>query len=113
MEQRLYAIYDIKSEALVSKVVQILNTDAEASRMFEGVIATPGTLIHDHPQDFNLICLGTIDADTLQLTPNLTSLHVPISTGANIVREIQRARNNAPLNGRDDVGLNQLELQPR
>lgn len=115
MERRLYCIYDIKAEAVVGGVVQLLGTDAEAARMFTGVLTTPGTICHEHPEDFNLMLLGTIDYESMKITPNLSSLQIPVTTGVAIVRELERARSAIPSSQGDsisDVVRNQLELAP-
>lgn len=114
MEKGLYCIYDVKAEAPVNQIFQCFGTDPEATRMFASVIQTPGTIIHEHPADFQLLRIGSIDFDTLKVTPNLSSRHIPIAEGRAIVRELQRARQAA--NGHDgddpasDVVRNQIPL---
>jgi len=93
MDYQLYLIYDRKAEAPVSKIIQILSTDAEASRMFSTIIQSEGSLISQHPNDFDLLNVGTINFHTLKITPNLASLHQPVITGAQIVRDLTRAQN--------------------
>lgn len=95
MRQNIYVLYDLKSEAPIGSVVQLLATDAQASRMFGQIIASPDTLPHQHPEDFVLLNLGVLDFDTMTVTPSLTP-KVPITTGESIVRALSRARQESP-----------------
>lgn len=99
----LYVIYDNKADTAVGGVVQLISTDAAAVRMFAGVVGTPGTMVNEHPKDFSLLRVGHIDLVTLEIEPNLSSRHKPISTGDAIVREFERARNVKPDNVGDDL----------
>lgn len=99
----MYVVYDEKADTAVGGVVQLISTDAAAVRMFAGIVSTPGTMVNEHPKDFTLLCVGHIDLVTLQIEPNLSSRHKPITTGDAIVREFERARNAKPGDSGDDL----------
>ena len=92
MFQRLYCIYDFKAEAPVNKFFQAFSTDGEATRMFAAVVQGPGTLVSEHPADFGLLFVGTVNFDTLDIEINKASRFNPVAMGDAIVREIERAR---------------------
>lgn len=96
MEMQLYIIYDLKAQAPASKVIQMLHSDPEAQRMFTSVIQSENNLIAQHPEDFSLLNIGSFNVLTLQLTPNLSTLHQPVSTGAYIVRELRARMSPSP-----------------
>lgn len=93
MKQKLYSVYDIKAECPVG-VIQWFTNDAAATRMFEAVIRTPGSMISEHPEDFVLLCLGTMDLTTLSIELNVINRMVPIAEGFQIARALTRAREN-------------------
>lgn len=63
MFDRLYAVYDVKAEGLAGPQLFTTPTDGVAGRSFIELLKTPGTVMHQHPQDFNLICLGVVKPD--------------------------------------------------
>lgn len=95
----LYVIYDNKADTPIGGVAQLVTTDAAAVRMFAEIVTTPGTMCHQHPKDFSLLRVAFIDLVTLEIEPNLSSRHKPITTGDAIVREIERARSAIPVDG--------------
>lgn len=92
MKMRLFCLYDLKAEAPANNIFKAFSTDAEAARFFEGVIEHSETIISKHPGDFDLLCIGEIDFDTLSLTPMLGIRANPIARGIDVVRAIKRAR---------------------
>lgn len=93
MIQNVYCIYDFKARCPVNGIFKCLNSDEEAERMFGSLVRERGTLVSDHPEDFALICVGSIDYDTLSFTPNVGPLFSPVLTGDACVRVSARARN--------------------
>lgn len=91
MVRRMYCIYDFKAEAPVSQVFQCFSNDDDASRMFRAVVLSPGSLVHEHPGDFGLLFVGTIDFDSLSFVANSGSRFNPVLTGDACVRA-ERAR---------------------
>lgn len=93
MEARVYCIYDLKAEAPVNSVFKCMSTDAEAVRMFGQLLSDrQGGLVADHPADFALVCVGTVDFSTLQFLINPGSRYSPVITGDACVRALARAR---------------------
>lgn len=93
MIRRLYAIYDLKARSPINGIIQAFGNDEEAERMFRAVVVADGTMVFSHPDDFGLCCVGSIDYDTLIVTP--TDLPIrPILLGTDVVREL-RARANS------------------
>lgn len=60
----LYAIYDIKAQAIVGNIITLHRSVASAIRMYSDALGNTQSEIGRHPEDYNLISLGEInDAD--------------------------------------------------
>lgn len=57
MIRNVYAVYDTKAEDIHGGLL-LLNHDAVAIRVFTDAYQAEGTVIHTHPHDFKLVCLG-------------------------------------------------------
>lgn len=107
MKFNLYCIYDLKAEGVVNGVFQAFSTDAMAARFFEGVIKQPGSMIHEHPSDFELRRVGVVDYDTLKVECNPQACVNAVSSGRDVARAIERVRGqDVPQDG------DQLALTP-
>ncbi|WNK13916.1 MAG: nonstructural protein [Microvirus sp.] len=56
---RIYAIRDTLAQALVGGL-HLFKHDAAAVRFFTDVISDAQTMLHRHPNDHELICLGEV-----------------------------------------------------
>lgn len=64
MIHKLYGIFDVKANCLVSTFMAL--SDAAASRTFEGLFVTVEDTIYSmHPSDFNLVKVADIDDNLL------------------------------------------------
>lgn len=75
-KKRLYAIYDRATEDIIG-VIHAMTHDTPAIRLFCDVAAAQGSMIKQHPEDFSLVCLGTLEsnydaAGTLELDHEFT-----------------------------------------
>lgn len=59
--KRIYAIYDLVSLMITSTVLHTEAHDAPAVRGFHDALNSPQSALGQHPSDFNLLCLGTIN----------------------------------------------------
>uniref|UniRef100_A0AAU8B116 Nonstructural protein n=1 Tax=Dulem virus 133 TaxID=3145610 RepID=A0AAU8B116_9VIRU len=66
MIYNVYAIEDLKTTYLSPALAA---SHAAAIRDFKLTYAQPGTPLHDFPEDFRLVLLGTYDNTTGELTP--------------------------------------------
>lgn len=62
----LFGIRDVKSGVFENAPFQAHNV-GEAMRMFGDLVNRPGTIVAEHPADFELFYLGTFDQVTGQL----------------------------------------------
>lgn len=60
--KNIYGIYDNVSRTLAGPL-HIFPADAAAVRMFGDIASDPQTLIARHPQDFDLVRLGSLDEE--------------------------------------------------
>lgn len=67
MQTGIYAILDIIANMIVGGLYMHKH-DAVAIRFFNDVASQGDSLISKHPQDFDLICLGTLEEDNT-ITP--------------------------------------------
>lgn len=88
--KRIYAILDITADAIVGGL-QLHSHEAAAVRMFRDVAAAEGTMIHNHPEEFKLLCLGQLEdrdepkTGILAHTITATERPVEILRGASLV----------------------------
>lgn len=63
MTKNLYAVRDIVAQTLIGGII-MEPADPPAIRAFYDALRTKGSLLAEHPGDFNLLHLGNIDLDT-------------------------------------------------
>lgn len=102
---RLYGIYDARAEQYIGGVLQLISTDASAIRMFGSVIGTPGTIVNEHPHDFELHGLGEMDINTGVITPYQNPRQNPIATGTAVLNQIRREQKTGEQLGMEDAFL--------
>lgn len=106
MEMRMYCVYDFKAEAPVNRIFQCHGTDAEASRLFSALVMSPNSgMVHDHPGDFGLLCVGVMDFDTLVFKGHPGCRANPVITGEACVRAVERARADKSISQGEEPGL--------
>lgn len=71
--RKIIAIKDTLTNDIVGPL-WLFRHDAPAIRQFGDIANTQGTAINLHIEDHELICLGTIDDDTLTITPDNTTI---------------------------------------
>lgn len=78
MPRQIYAIYDNVAEAIIGGL-HLHPHQAPAVRMFGDIAKLPNSQIALHPQDFDLLMLGTLlDDNTIEPAKKV----IPIITGA-------------------------------
>jgi len=65
---QLYAIFDRKLKEFGQTVVAERNSSAFLRNVVDGVKRAEGSLMHSHPEDFDVYVLGEIDRETGQIT---------------------------------------------
>lgn len=90
IEEYIYGVYDLKALRLVSGIMQVIPSDAAATRWFIDLLSTPNTVTNQHPEDFVLVRLGTIEMDSLALKSYSVGASDPVTTGTAVVREFAR-----------------------
>lgn len=78
MRTGIYAILDVKADMLVGGL-HLHKAEAAAIRMFSDIAGTPDTTVGRHPDDYELLFLGSIGEDN-QITPLCPP--VPVLTGS-------------------------------
>lgn len=66
MLTNVYAVFDEKAKNFGAPFCT--SNDNLAMRSFNDAAATPGSVIHNHPEDFKLYQLGTFDDNSGKLT---------------------------------------------
>jgi len=74
MQLKMYSIRDSKSEIFNRPFFK--NTEGEALRDFETGVKDPSTMLHNHPEDFDLFYLGVYDDNTGKMESLPTPKHV-------------------------------------
>ena len=62
MPKSLYIVYDLIARSVLGSVIQE-SSDAPAIRAFYDAMRSKGSLLEQHPADFNLLLVGTILSD--------------------------------------------------
>lgn len=100
--KRIYAIYDNKAQDFTGMHMYVLmcfRTDQQAARYFADAINDTTSILNKHPKDYDLVCLGHIEDDDLDLsTPFITALpeSLPIINGATLLSiQLAEGENNA------------------
>lgn len=65
----LYCIYDTVA-ASITGPVWTMKHDAVAIRNFSDIASQKNTGVAQHPRDYSLVCLGYLDEETRELTPD-------------------------------------------
>lgn len=63
MKRHLLGIFDEKVKAFLPGVITA-QTRGEAERIFADVLRTPGNPISDHPEDYSMFELGTMEVES-------------------------------------------------
>lgn len=90
----IYGIRDDKAQALASPTLFLFPHVAAAIRMFGDIITDPNTALNKHPEDYTLVCLGSMDEDTQIITPE-PAHRMTILRGADYIKQTTE---HAPLN---------------
>jgi len=81
MFRNIYAVYDLKSESIVGGLI-MERLDAPAIRAFHDALdPKSNTVLAQHPADFTLICLGSLE-DSGQIYPTNIDGPNTVATGA-------------------------------
>lgn len=75
----IYAVLDVKAECIIGNVFTD-KAPASAIRTFGDLLKDTRTIVGMHPEDFNLICLGCLDANN-----NLRGLGQATDSGVAII----------------------------
>lgn len=79
--KQLYIIYDIKAESVIGGIIQEA-ADGPAIRAFHDALNPKNqTVLSDHPEDFKLLCIGSMDATGLIVAPEPGLIPI-IATGS-------------------------------
>lgn len=120
MFDRIYAVYDLKSEALAGRMLHLSPADGAACRDFTDLLLrSPDTAIGQHPEDYNLVCLGHFERaedGRLMIAPEVEPVqgipvpHRVVLCGADVVRT-ERTRLTAQRLERDLEDAEEERLQ--
>lgn len=67
----LFAIFDRKMKQYQQQVVAEINAAAYLRNLADGVKQAEGSLIANHPEDFDVMCIGTLDRLSGVITPTV------------------------------------------
>lgn len=70
----VYVLFDAATKSYTS--LHTAETDRVAIRGFSRAVNEPASMMHDSPEDFRLMCVGTFDQSTGLLSPLNTPLQV-------------------------------------
>lgn len=86
----LYVILDTRANDILGSqhAIAIHKHEATAVRMFADAASHPNSLIKQHPEDFDLVRIGTLDDETWELTPEKTI----VLTGSSWAAALQHDR---------------------
>lgn len=62
MLRQLYMVYDITAETVIGGII-LEGSDGPAVRAFRDALATKESVLAQHPEDYNLLHLGSIVSD--------------------------------------------------
>jgi len=65
---QLYAIFDRKLKEFGQTLVAERNSSAFLRNVVDGVKRAEGSLMHSHPEDFDVYCLGAVDRESGVIT---------------------------------------------
>lgn len=80
MVKKLFAVYDKVAESVTGGIVQEASA-APAVRAFYDALATKGTGLHEHPDDYVLYELGELDVSSGLILPVLGDSPIVVATG--------------------------------
>jgi len=69
MRKQVYTIQDVKAKECLNLVM--LKNTAEAERFFQAVCENPQSPASRYPRDYKVLCLGSVDSETGEITPGL------------------------------------------
>lgn len=90
MVRRIYAVYDKLAKDIITGLY-IQPNDTVASRSFVDMVRAPDTNVNKHPEDYCLICLGSLvelaepGAAEIPLAVELGSLPYVVVTGKQVM----------------------------
>lgn len=96
---KLYQVYDKVAEAVTGPILSSRNDGAAIRHFFDG-LATQGTTLNEHPDDYELRYLGDQDPDDGVIDP--CTGPVTITTGT-VWREVENQRQAAKANSNNDL----------
>lgn len=92
--QGIYAIYDNKAEAIIGGL-HLFRNDTAAIRFFGDMATAEKTVIQTHTEDFDLLCLGTLDdINCIRSDDGENPIRRPVLTGKQWLAA-QETTNNA------------------
>ena len=80
MWKNIYAVRDSVSSSIVSALI-IEASDAPAIRAFYDALRTEGTMLAQHPADYDLLCVATFNTDTGEIDPLIVTKTVATGSG--------------------------------
>lgn len=60
--KKIYAVYDKVAEEIMDRLL-VFSHDAAAVRFFQDALQDQQTILHKHPEDFELRCCGELESD--------------------------------------------------
>lgn len=70
MRTGIYAVFDLAAEEVIGGL-HLHKHDASAIRMFSDGATAKGSILEKHPEDFDLLFLGTLDLDEDDCVPGI------------------------------------------
>lgn len=73
MMLKLYQVLDKQAACVVGPIISVRHM-AQAIRLFNDTLATEGTTLNQHPDDYDLMYVGEQDDETGALAPSQTQI---------------------------------------
>lgn len=67
LKNRMFSVHDVKCNTFLSPF--IAPTNGSAIRSFSDIVNQPESVIHKHPEDYNLYFVGEFEQDSGALLP--------------------------------------------
>lgn len=93
MRKHVYSIQDIKAKECLNLVM--LKNTAEAERFYQAVIENPQSPASRYPRDYRVLCLGAVDSETGEITPQLPDDVTPYTWLDSIMNKRNGGTSNA------------------
>lgn len=103
MRTGIYAIYDTVGEAIVGGL-HLHKHEAAATRFYNDVMGTRDTVVGQHPEDYDLLFLGTLEDDEEQMLSGAVPTRTVLSGKQWVAIHAAQASKLAASTAQNDAG---------